>query len=176
MGGHFYFAQLACGLRGQGDRSCANATPRSIKPSARWPPAARAALFQPVMEAAIHLEQLPEMRPPRSALPVAFSLALARPSALLEHPAPERFRIDVEVMILLEVLSRQRGTKCLARAPILPPHQFQHLLAKLGGPGAIRSTPGIAVHQSSCALLPVARHQPLSLPVAFLQSLGGLPS
>ena len=24
MGGHFYFAQLACGLRGQGDRSCAN--------------------------------------------------------------------------------------------------------------------------------------------------------
>src|SRR5450755_918621 len=128
--------------------------------------APRSALFQPRVEAAVHLHHLSKMlfALPPQAVPPPFPLPAPQP--FRQHPAPQRFRVDLQPVFQFQVLGRQRRSKWLPHpSAVLVRHAPQHRLSKLLLVRAIRAAPRSAVLQPRGPLLPIPLPQPLRLPV-----------
>jgi hypothetical protein len=64
-------------------------------------------IFQPLLEAPIHLHQLAEMRSPRSPLSVWLAFPLSAPQPRIQHPPPQRFGIHPNPVIFFQVLGSE---------------------------------------------------------------------
>src|SRR4029077_10056235 len=94
--------------------------------------ALRAALLQPRVEAPVHLHQLPKVLLALTPPTVGSTLPLPTPQPFRQHPASQRFAIDLQPILGFQVLRRQRRPKPFAHRPaVLLPYQLQHLPPKL---------------------------------------------
>jgi hypothetical protein len=62
----------------------------------------------PVMETAVHLHQLPEVRPPLAPSAMLFALPRLLPQSCGEHPPPQRLGVYGEPVFHAQMLRRQR--------------------------------------------------------------------
>src|SRR5260370_3513569 len=86
--------------------------------------AARTALLEPGMKAAVELQQFPKMLLARTAPPMrAFLSALAGPQSFFEHPAAQRLRVDGHVVFFGPMLGgpRRPRSRLLGAAALLLP-------------------------------------------------------
>jgi hypothetical protein len=79
----------------------------------------RTALLVPSVEAAVQLHQFAKMLFPRTTVKMRrLSPACAHPQSVLQHPAAQRFLIEVQPVFLGQMLGRQSRTE--ARLPGTP--------------------------------------------------------
>ena len=123
----------------------------------------------------VELDQLAEVGFALTTRAVGLALAAAAPQARGEHPAPQGPHRYFQIVVLLQMLGRQRRPKALVRlARIVLAHQLQHSLANFRRLGAVRHAAHIAMHESLAPSLAVTLLEPLRLPVTDLQQLGRL--
>jgi hypothetical protein len=132
-----------------------------------------ATLLQPVVKTSVHLHQFPKMTPALSPLTIRFPLASPPPQPLLQHPPPQRLRIDPHPVFASQMFGRQRRPKSLSLAfPVLLPHQLQHPPPKPRRFGSRAHTPRAAMPQPFGPFFPIPLPQPFPLPVAHPHQVG----
>ena len=120
----------------------------------------------------VDLDQLAEVRftlPPR-AMRLAF--AAAAPQAGGEHPKPQGPHRYLQIVILSQMLGRQRRPEALVRlAGVVLAHQLQHPLANFRRLGAVRYAAHITVPQRLRPSRGVASPDPLGVAITDLEQL-----
>src|SRR5665213_3494806 len=116
----------------------------------------------PVMETAVHLHQLAKVRAPIAPLAMLLALACLAPQTLRQHPPPQRFRVNLQLIFARQVLCRQRRPE----AAVLFLYFLQNLLPLFGGPRSVGPSPCIPMLEPRYSPRLVALPQPLGLPVA----------
>jgi hypothetical protein len=86
--------------------------------------ARRPAAFEPRMDAAIELDQFPEVRHALAPPPIRTAFPRTTPQPRRQHPPPQRLMVDGEPILARQVLGRERRPKALVdRAAVLLANQ-----------------------------------------------------
>ena len=117
----------------------------------------RARVFKPAMKAAVHLDQLAEVRLALAASAMRAALARATPQSRGQHPSAQRLVMDDQPVFARQMLGRQRRPKSLVDRPaVLRPNERQHPLPHPARRHAIRRPPRAAMAESRRALGAIA--------------------
>src|SRR5579863_2311913 len=132
------------------------------------------ALLIPLMETAVQLHQFPKVLPALAALPMLLTVPRLAPQSFGQHPAPQRFRMHLHLVLARQVLGCQgRSEPRLLVPAVFSPNQLQNLGTLFGWPGAVGLPSRVAVLQRPCPALLVFLPQPFGLAVTDPHHFGG---
>src|ERR1035437_4002668 len=126
----------------------------------------RPPLFEPLVEAPVHLYQFAKLHSRLPPLPVRSPFPHPAPQSFSQHPAPQRLRVNLDPILTSQMLACQRRPESFPHlSRVFLAHQSQHFQAKLFRLLPAGLPPHATMPQSLRTLLLISPPNPLRLAV-----------